>query len=295
MSEEYDVIVIGGGPAGLTAALYLGRARKSVLVLDRGNPRHAVSAGVHNFLTREGMAPAALREEAWSQMGAYPSVQRRNTTVAKLDRLDDQWLCETDDGGRVASGAVLLATGVIDEHPNIAGFRERWGHSVHHCPFCHGWEARDTALAVLVHGKAAGQYARLIRNWTSDVVVLTNGEPIPAEARKQLADAEIAVHRSPVVALEGPGQNLHRIVLEDGTKLERDGLFWKPPQKQVGLVEAIGAPLDEHGYVETDAFGKTSLPMLWAAGDLTSGYQQVVEAAAQGARAAVSIIASSLG
>lgn len=290
--QRFDAIIIGGGPAGLTAALYLGRARKTVLVIDRGNPRHAISEGVHNFLTRDGMPPAALRITAWEQMAAYPSVVRHQASVASLEREDDVWIAGLKEGERVEGRAVLLATGVVDEHPDIPGYRERWGHSIHHCPYCHGWEMRDQPLAVLASGKAAGHLAPLLRGWSSDVVLLTHGKPLPPEDRAPLTDAGIQSFDAPVVRLEGPGHQLERIVLADGTVLQRSGLFVAAAQHQVPLVEASGVRLNDEGYVDIDPLGATSLPMVWAAGDLTSRYQQVIEAAAQGGRAGAMINAA---
>ncbi|MEO1269474.1 MAG: NAD(P)/FAD-dependent oxidoreductase [Myxococcota bacterium] len=290
--SEVDVLIVGGGPAGLTAALYLGRALKSVAVVDRGNPRHAVSEGVHNFVTRDGMAPDALRATAWEQMQPYQRVARRNVGVARVQPIEDSWLATLDSGEQLSSRAVLLATGVIDEHPDIAGYNERWGHSIHHCPYCHGWEMRERPLGVLASGETAGHMASLLRGWSEDVVLFTNGEPLDPQADVRLRQLGIPTFHSPIVRLEGDGGELDRVVLEGGEAIERRGLFVAPRQRQVSLIETIGLELDDNGYVVTDPFGETSRPGIWAAGDLTSRYQQVVEAAAQGARAAVMINAS---
>lgn len=287
--KNHDVVIIGGGPAGLTAALYLGRARRSVLVLDRGEPRHAVTAGVHNFLTRDGLPPAELRSIAWSQMATYSTVERKDATVRRLVREGETWRAETDAGDFTAR-AILLATGVVDEHPDIPGYRERWGHAIHHCPFCHGWESRDRPLAALVAGEFAAHYGPLLKNWSDDVVVLTNGGALPDEARGALDAARVPIYEAKVEALEGPGRELARIRLADGTVLERQGLFVKPDQHQTALVQALGVDLDDAGYVAVDMFGATSVPGVWAAGDLTTGMQQVVEAAAQGARAGAMLV-----
>lgn len=288
-NETIDVAIIGGGPAGLTAALYLGRGRRSAVVLDRGEPRHAVSAGVHNFLTRDGTPPAELRAIAWAQMAAYPTVTHRTTNVRGLVRDGARWRVGTDDGDLFAR-EVLLAVGVVDEHPDIPGYRERWGHAIHHCPFCHGWELRDRPLAALVFDEAAAHYAPLLTNWSSDVVVLTHGNVMSDETRAALTARGMPIYDAKVEALEGPGRELERIRLADGTTLARQGLFVKPKQHQCDLVRDLGLALDDNGYVKIDFFGATSVPGLWAAGDLTTGYQQVVEAAAQGARAGASLV-----
>ena len=287
-----DVLIVGGGPAGLSAALYLGRSRKAVTVVDRGHPRHAVSAGVHNFLTREGMAPQALRETAWDQMRAYPSVTQRHGSITSLTRDGELWRAQTEDGATLAARAVLLATGVVDHHPQLPGYEARWGHSIHHCPYCHGWELREEPLAVLASGEAAAHLAPILRGWSDDVVVLTHGGELAADARAKLKQAGVAVFDAQVRALEGPGRELAQIHLEDGTTLERRGLFVAAEQSQVPLVRSLGLTLTDDGYVEADPDGATSIPMVWAAGDLTSRRQQVLEAAAQGARAATMINAA---
>lgn len=289
-----DVLIIGGGPAGLTAALYLGRGRKTVTVIDRGNPRHAVSDGVHNFLTRDGMKPAALRATAWEQMAAYPTVSRREASVEALTYDGELWHTAIGGGDgntdTISARAVVLATGMVDENPSVPGFEQRWAHAIHHCPFCHGWEMQDRPLAAWCDGPAAGHYAPLFHNWTDDVVLLTGGGELPDEARATIVEAGIPIYESPVVALEGPGHDLERIRLADGTTLERTGLFVRPGQHQTDLVTGLDLELDENGFVVVDTMQMTSRPMLWAAGDLTTGYQQVVEAAAQGARAGAMIV-----
>lgn len=291
-TKRVDVVIIGGGPAGLTAALYLGRACKSVVVIDQGRPRHAVSEGVHNFLTRDGMPPSLLRKEAWSQMSAYPSVTKHEATVSSLQRREQKWELQTDDGLSWSSQAVLLATGVIDQHPTFTGFEERWGHSIHHCPYCHGWELRGKPLALLSSGEAAVHMALLLRGWSDTVSLITGGESLEAAQRERIEGAGIPIFDAPVVGVEGPGQTLSQIHLKDGTSLAKGGLFIKPTQRQVALVGELGLKLTEEGYVETDDFGATSLPMMWAAGDMTSRMQQVVAASAQGAKAGAMINAA---
>lgn len=285
-----DVLVVGGGPAGLSAALYLGRARREVWVVDAGEPRHAVAEGVHNLLTRDGLPPAELRRIAWNQMEAYPTVQHRPGRVLELSLVPEapevRWRAKLADGGEVEARAVLLAMGVLDRHPDIPGYAARWGHSIHHCPFCHGWELRDRPLALLAEGEVAAHMGPLLTAWSSDVVVLSHGRPMEAEVRDQLASFKVPVFDSPVVELAGPGRELSAIHLQDGTVLGRRGLFVQADQQQVPLVHQLGVELDETGYVRTDAMGKTSLPMMWAAGDLSLGRgQQVVLAAARGGMA----------
>ncbi len=292
-SQDVDVLILGGGPAGLSAALCLGRARKRAVVLDAGAPRHSVAAGVHNFLTREGMAPAELRRVAWEQLAAYPSVERApEQRVTALRQEGALWVAEGEAGGRWRARAALLATGVIDEHPEVPGYAARWGRSIFMCPFCHGWEARDLPLAVMGSGEGLAHMGPLLKGWSADVVALTHGAPLEDAHAAALRAASIPVYTAPVAALEGPGDQLDTIRLADGRALERRGLFVITSQRQVPVVASLGLAVDPMGYVQVDMHQRTSLPMLWAAGDLTSRLQQVVESAAQGLRAGALITAT---
>ncbi|MEM9863124.1 MAG: NAD(P)/FAD-dependent oxidoreductase [Myxococcota bacterium] len=287
-----DVLIVGGGPAGLTAALYLGRARKSVVVVDRGQARHAVSQGVHNFLTREGLPPASLREHAWQQMEPYASVSLRSDTVSSIVREGDVWVVSFGDGAEIRTRALLLATGVIDEHPKVEGYAERWGHSIHQCPYCHGWEMRDRQLGVVGSELAVMHMAPLLRGWSPHVSVFTHGEELSDEARSALERAEIPVHTATIRSLDGAGVELANVLLSNDQVVPCEGLFVATPQRQVDFVRGLELEMDDDGFVRVDPFGATSLPMVWAAGDMTSRYHQVIEAAAQGARAAVTINAT---
>lgn len=288
---NHDVLIIGGGPAGLSAALYLGRARQRVLVLDAQAPRHAVSEGVHNFLTRDGLPPAQLRTIAWEQLQAYPTVAHQAATITSLDWDGQRWSAQAEDGlTSFSARAVILAMGMADELPAIEGIKQRWGRSVQQCPYCHGWELRDQPLAILSDDEQhAIHMAPLLKQWSEDLVVLTHGVQLGEQAQQALRALNIPLYTQEIAALEGAGHELERIILKDGSSLARQGLFIKPKQRQVALVRTLGLELNEHGFVQVDAQQLTSAPRLWAAGDLTSGFQQVLEAAAQGARAAVAL------
>jgi thioredoxin reductase len=288
-----DVLIIGGGPAGLSAALYLGRARKTVRVIDAGSPRHAVAEGVHNLLSREGIPPAELRRIAWGQMAQFPTVSR--TSEARVSTLlwtDGRWRATTETGEVFEARTALLATGMIDIHPEIQGFAQFWGASIHHCPFCHGWEMRDEPLALQASGPMAAERVQLFRGWSADVVLTTHGVPLEPEQRAELARLEVPFYEQKIVALAGEGSQLDTLIFDDGTRLARRGLFTTPVQRQVPLVADLNLAADDMGFVKTDFMQRTSMPMLWSAGDLSARMQQVGESAAAGGRAAGSIVHS---
>lgn len=291
--RELDVLIVGGGPAGLSAALCLGRARRRVAVFDEGTPRHAVAEGVHNFLTRDGLPPAELRSIAWEQMAAYSSVVGPIGQRVQAPRRDGEaWLLDDTEGRTWRARTLLLATGVIDEHPAITGYAQRWGHSIFQCPFCHGWEVREQPVGVLASGEAVAHMGPLLKGWSDDVVVLTNGAPLDDAGRQALRAAGVDVRTETVAALHGEGRELAAIEFADGSMLTRRALFSVTDQRQVSLVEELGLELSPQGSVVVDMQMATSVPGVWAAGDMTSRMQQVVEAAAQGFRAGAMIHAT---
>ncbi|MCB9673373.1 MAG: NAD(P)/FAD-dependent oxidoreductase [Alphaproteobacteria bacterium] len=280
-----DLLVVGGGPAGLSAALYAGRARRRVAVVDAGSPRHAVAEGVHNLIGLEGIAPAELRRRAWSDLAPF-DVTHVEGRVEALKHDGRHWHADLGDRALVAR-AVLLATGVVDLLPDWPGLRATWGHSVHVCPFCHGWEMRDRALVAYGQGDHLAHFARMLRSWSADLVVLTGDTPLPAEDRADLEALGIVVRAGHPVALAHDGPALTKVHLDDGTLLARTGMFLGVHQRQTPLVRSLGLesvpdPFNEDGHVKTDDMGRTSLPMLWAAGDLCTRMQQVSQAIASG-------------
>lgn len=291
MQPPLEVAIIGGGPAGLSAALMLGRARRRLAVFDAGQPRHAVSSGVHNFLSREGLPPAELRAIAWRQMAPFTTVSKVQTQVEGLDYDGKLWRIESD-AGEFRAKAVILATGVVDEHPQIPGYRERWGQSIHQCPFCHGWESQDLALAVLGTGPQALHMARLLKAWSSRVSVLTHGRSLDDETRAALSEQNIPFDERPILRLEGAGRSLERAILDGGEAHPVGTLFVQTPQHLPPLVQSLGLDLGEHGRVSVDSQMRTSLPMMWAAGDLKSPMAQVSISAADGAMCAGMITAA---
>jgi thioredoxin reductase len=279
----YDVAIIGGGPAGLTAALQFGRSRRRVLLLDAGEPRNAKAVEVHGFLTRDGTPPREMRRLAHEELARYPSVERRIEWVKRLepkaDRVTLHLGCETIDARRV-----LLATGMIDELPELPGFRELWGESIFQCPYCHGWEVQDQPWAywARLEMMIGSGFPQLLRAWTNDVVVFTGGAySVPDEVRAKLSRAEVRLDERPLVALRAEAGKLAAIQVEGG-EVARSVLFAHPQQRQTALVRDAGIELDEMGYVKLDAHNQTSVPRIHAAGDLATMRQSAQIAAGNG-------------
>ena len=292
---RYDAFVVGAGSAGLSAALVLGRSRRRVLVLDGGEPRNAPSSGVHYFLTRDGTPPDELLRIGREQLGPYPGVEVRQTKATGATGSDGDFEVALEDGTTVGARKILLATGVHDELPKRPGFRELWGRGIYHCPYCHGWEVRDRPLAVLADGEELLTRATLIRNWSRDLVALTDGAAGPdGDARDRLDALGVPVREERISRLEGDGAAgvLRRILFEDGSKITREGLFYAPPQRQRSdLAEALGCEVVAMGpfpaIVKGDPMTReTTVPGVYVAGDAGTMLQGAIMAASSGAAAA---------
>jgi thioredoxin reductase len=283
----YDAVIVGAGSAGLSAALALGRARRKVLVLNSGAPRNAPADVSHNFFTRDGTPPTELLKIGLEQLKPYGTeVQTRN--AESINKTKDVFELTLDDGQRVVSRRIILATGVIDILPDIPGFRELWGKNIHHCPYCHGWEVRDRPLAVYAQGELGYQFAIMIRHWSKDLVVCSNGDAkFSNEQRQHLKQLGLKLIETPIEKLETSEQKLHGIVFRDGTTLKREHIFSRPPQQQRSpLVKQLGCEMSDDGiYVKVTMGGETSVPGVYAAGDMMSPMQAVSSAVASGTMA----------
>jgi thioredoxin reductase len=287
---NWECIIVGGGAAGLSAALVLGRARRRVLVLDAGGQSNLPAHGIGGLLGHDGLPPSELYVRARTELAAYPSVELRDLSVAAAEREDGGFVLTTEDAEALHAPRVLLAMGMDYAVPDLPGVAELWGGPVFHCPYCHGWEVRDGALAVLGN-LAAAHRALLLRRWSADVVLLTDG---PAELdddeRERLARAGVPVDERPVSGVRGRAGALEAVLFADGGELARDGLLVPAPLRQRSSLAAdLGAELTERGAVDADPFGRTTVPGLYAAGDVASPMPQVAGAIADGSRAAAAI------
>jgi thioredoxin reductase len=285
--DSKDVVIIGGGPAGLSAALVLGRSRKKVLLCDAGTPRNAAAEGIHGFVTRDGTPPSEFRRIGREQLRPYDDVEYQNTRVLAVDRLASGFRVSLDGGRTLEARRVLLTTGMVDELPDMPGYRELWGKSIFQCPYCHGWEVRDQAFGVLApSAEPYLDFGLFLTGWSKDVVVFTNGSfPVSTEQRQRLERAGVRLEERRIRQLHSREQHLHSVELVDGTHVPRQVLFARPPQRQVKVVQQLGLALDEQGFVRVDFHMETSVPGIHAAGDLTTLLQGALIAAAAGAQA----------
>ena len=288
--SDYDVIIVGGGPAGLSAALVLGRCRRRVLVCDNGRPRNAASHGVHGYFTRDGVLPSDLLRIGREEVLRY-GVEIRDVTVADIALLPNGFSVDLEGGERLSSRMLLLATGVRDHIPRIEGIEELYGRSVHHCPYCDGWEHRDTPIAVYGHGHHGLGLALSLRTWSDDVILCTDGPSgFRRKDRERLERNGVGIRQGKIAHLEGREGMLERVVFADGTTLERSAMFFSTGQEQAcELASRLACRFTHNGSIWVDRHECTSVPGLFAVGDASRDVQFVIVAAAEGAKAAVAI------
>ena len=288
MEEQiYDVVVVGGGAAGLSAALVLGRARRRVAVIDAGEPRNAPAAHMQGFLSRDGMPPADLLAAARAEILGYG-----------VEIIDDRVVAITSDltlslaGSRsVAARRLLLATGAVDQLPDIPGARERWGRDFLHCPYCHGWEVRDQPIGVIATGPGSVDHAHLLRQWSDDVVFFTHTYPVTAGEREVLDARGIQVIDGEIAELSIVNDRLDAVQLTGGGSIARATLFIRPSlrARDDNLSGSLGFVVDQSGFAKVDATGRTTVPGVWAVGNASNPRAQVITAAGEGSAAAIDI------
>jgi thioredoxin reductase len=302
MSDTWDCIVVGGGAAGLSAALVLGRARRRTLLVDSEEQSNRPAHGIGGLLGHDGRAPAELYADGRRELAAYPSVTVRIGRVTAASHDEGLFAVTLEDGSRQQARRLVLATGMEYRIADIPGVAERWGRSVFHCPFCHGWEVRDRALGVIDPDPETGVHrALLLTGWSDDVTLLTNGAAmLPAEARERLVAAGVGIDERPVAALQGLDDELTEITFVDGSSRTCSALLVPAVMHQrsdlaaqLGIELAPPTPVAADALV-TGSMGETNVPGVFVAGDTGAGMASVANAIAGGSNAAASVVRSLL-
>jgi len=291
-SALWDVVIVGGGPAGMSAALILGRACRRVLICDSGTPRSWASRAMHAFLTRDGIAPAAFRKMARAELRRYRNVEFRRGKVKSARRASSGgFLLRQDDGRRVRCRKLLIATGVFDRLPPIPGIAAYFGRSVFQCPYCDGWEYRNRPLAVYGRGRRGFEMSRALLAWSRDVVLCSDGKALlSANQRKELKQNGVVLSEARIAGLVGRRGKLREIVFRDGSKLARRAMFFDTPvASQSPLARSLGCQFTRNGGVRCGRYEATSVPGVFVAGNIIKDVQLAIVAAAEGSRAAFGI------
>src|SRR5687767_9954801 len=297
--QQYDVVIIGGGAAGLSGAVALARSRRSVLVVDAGQPRNAPAQGVHNYLGREGTAPGELLAIGRAELAGYGGEVVPGVVTAARREDDGGFVVALGDGREVRARRLLVATGLVDGLPDLPGLAERWGRDVLHCPFCHGWEVRDQAIGILATGPNAVHQALLFRQLSADVLFFRHtGPELPAEEAEQLAALGVRMVDGEVAALEVTGDRLTGVRLVSGEVVPRSAVVVAPRfTANDGVLASLGLEATAQemrgavvgSAVAADPTGATAVPGVWVAGNVSDMSAQVVVSAAAGLRAGAMI------
>ncbi|BBH22874.1 hypothetical protein Back11_42190 [Paenibacillus baekrokdamisoli] len=287
-----DCAIIGGGPAGLNAALVLGRARRKVVMFDNNQPRNAVTQESHGFITRDGISPSVFRRIAHEDIGKYASVAMKTDKIVEVKQEKDVFSLVTEKGERYQARKIILATGLKEILPSVNGLPDYYGKSLFSCPYCDGWELRDKPLVVISEMDRAVHMIGIVSNWTDDLVLATNGHAVLSGEQQELLHSKgIRVYEQKISELLGTEGLLQGIRFEDGVEVSREGGFITPAWLQAApFGESLGCAMNSLGGLVTDEFGRTNIKGVYAAGDTSViAPSQVIIAAAEGSRAAIGV------
>ena len=287
MKADFDVIIIGGSYAGLSAAMALGRALRNVLIIDSGKPCNRRTPHAHNLITHDGNKPATIAKHALQQVLKYPTVRLRKGIAAKAFKQSDLFKIETEQGEIFTSRKVLFATGIVDTMPTIPGFAECWGISVLHCPYCHGYEVRNEPTAIFANGEVAFEFAKIISNWTKELTLLTNGpSQLTPQQTADLSRNNIRINERPLKEVVHEGAYISKVAFNDGTNLAINAMYAKLAFEQhSNLPQTLGCELTEAGFIKIDEMQSTSVNGVFAAGDNTTMFRSLSIAIAAGNKA----------
>ena len=285
--KNFDVLIIGGSYAGLSAAMALGRSLRNVLIIDSGDSCNKQTPHSHNFITQDGETPAAITLKAKEQLARYDTVQYHNGLAITGIKTKDGFSITTAAGDTFSGKKILFATGLKDEMPDIPGFAECWGISALHCPYCHGYEVKNETMAVIANGDMGYEFSKLISNWTNKLTLLTNGESLLAtEQTKKIRQHTIDIIEKEIQSFEHNNGHLHTIVFKDGSSIQLSAVFAKIAFKQhCDIPTTLGCAFTEAGHIQVDDFQKTTIPGVFAAGDNTTMFRSVATAVAAGNKA----------
>lgn len=283
MENNFDVIIIGGSYAGLSAAMSLGRSLRKVLVIDGGKPCNRQTPYSHNFITQDGKTPNEISEIAKEQVLKYETVTFFDGLVTKTSRNSSGFEVETDNSKKFSAKKIILASGVKDQIPDIKGFAECWGISVIHCPYCHGYEVKGKTTGLLSNGDLAFEFSKLVFNLTKDLTLFTNGEStLNEEQTEKFNQNKIEITESEIKEIVHENGHIQKMIFKDGREKELEALYVKIPFEQNVNPEDLELELTEHGFIKIDHFHKTSADGVFACGDNTTLMRSVANAVAQG-------------
>ncbi len=281
-NKIFDVIIIGGSYAGLSAGMALGRSLRNILIIDNGKPCNRQTPHSHNFITHDGKTPKEIAALAREQVEKYSTVKFHEGTVIKISRNGD-FSIETREGKNFHAKKLILASGIKDMMPDIPGFAECWGISVLHCPYCHGYEVRNKATGILADGDMAYDFTKLVYNLTKDLSLFTNGKSVlSGEQKEKLAENKISLIEDQVESIAHENGYIRKIIFKTGKEISLNALYAKIPFIQNVDVSELGCELTEQGFIKVDFLQKTNIPGLFACGDNVTMMRSVANAIAQG-------------
>ena len=290
-SKNYDVIIVGGSYAGLSAAMSLGRSLRNVLIIDSGLPCNRQTPHSHNFITHDGETPKAIADKAREQVLKYNTVRMQHGLAVSATKVEQGFELTTADGAVLTTRKLLFTTGVKDLMPGIPGFAECWGISVIHCPYCHGYEVKAEKTGIMSNGDIGFEFSKLVANLTPDLTLLTNGQStLSLEQHTKLQQHNIAVVETEIAGFEHSDGQLKQVLLKDGSAMPLKAMYAKIPFVQhCDIPVQLGCTLTEQGYIAVDMLGRTSVPGVYAAGDNTAMMRAVSLAVAGGGMAGAGI------